>query len=49
MDREWQRVSAEFKVKAADFRAAVNCKDPERVKKTAQTLHNTCCECHGLF
>jgi hypothetical protein len=47
--REWQRVAAEFKVKATEFRAAVNCKEPERVKKAANNLTHTCCDCHSLL
>jgi len=47
--QEWLRVSAEFKLRATEFRAAVACKDPEQVRKAAGTLHNMCCDCHSLI
>ena len=47
--QEWQRVSAEFKANAREFRAAVNAKEPERVQKASGKLHNTCSDCHRLL
>jgi hypothetical protein len=46
--RAWEEVSAEFKVKTAAFRRAVEETDPKRVRTTARSLEQTCCACHGL-
>src|SRR5262245_3265498 len=46
---EWQRVAADVKFKTAEFREAIKCKEPERVRKAAQNLNHTCCDCHSLL
>jgi hypothetical protein len=44
----WEEVSAQFKAKTAAFRRAVEDTDPKRVRTTARSLEQTCCDCHTL-
>jgi hypothetical protein len=45
--KEWLKTAADFKSKTAAFRAAVEDKDPKKVRITAMDLHHTCCDCHN--
>jgi hypothetical protein len=46
--KEWVKVTGEFKHLTADFRRAVEEKDPKKVRLAAINLNSTCCECHSL-
>lgn len=46
--KEWADVSADFKVKSAAFRKAVEETDPKQVRLTATGLHNACNNCHKV-
>ena len=46
---DWANISADFKKKSADFRLAVEEKDPKKVRLTALNLSHTCCDCHGYL
>jgi hypothetical protein len=46
--KEWAEVSHEFKVRTAEFRQAVEEKDPKKLRLAARALNDTCCHCHGL-
>jgi len=46
--KAWANVSADFKVKTAGFRTAVEQGDPKQVRLAALALHHTCCECHAV-
>jgi hypothetical protein len=47
--QEWDDVAREFKEKTANFRTAVEEKDPKKVRLAAFKLQDTCCHCHNLL
>lgn len=44
----WQRVSADFKLKSADFRRAVEKTDPKLTRLAAVAMHQVCSDCHQV-
>jgi hypothetical protein len=46
--KEWKKVTTEFKADTAAFRAAIEEKDPKKLRFAAQKLHHSCCNCHSL-
>ena len=49
LSEEWREVAKEFKEGAAEFRKAVDEKDPKKLRLAASAMQNTCCHCHGLL
>jgi hypothetical protein len=45
--KQWLDTAADFKKKTAEFRHAVEERDPKKVRTTALELRHTCCDCHG--
>jgi len=45
--QQWLTTAADFKKKTADFRQAVEERDPKKVRLSANQLHHTCCDCHS--
>jgi hypothetical protein len=46
--KKWAAVSADFKEHTADFRKALEEKDPKKVRITADRLYQTCMNCHDV-
>jgi cytochrome c556 len=44
----WYRVSADFKVKTADFRLAVEQADPKKTRVAAIAMNQVCSDCHQV-
>ena len=47
-EKEWADLSLDFQQKTAEFRAAIEDRDPKKVRLAAFALNNTCCHCHQL-
>ena len=47
-EQAWAAVSTDFQKNTADFRTAVEERDPKKVRLAAVALHHTCCNCHVL-
>jgi hypothetical protein len=45
--KQWLDTAADFKKKTADFRQAVEERDPKKVRTSALNLRHTCCDCHS--
>jgi hypothetical protein len=48
LSKEWRDVAFEFKEGAANFRRAVEEKDPKKLRLAARRMETTCCNCHNL-
>lgn len=46
---EWMRIAREFKIGAAELGKAVREKDAKQIRKAADILHHTCCDCHSML
>jgi hypothetical protein len=45
--KQWLDTATDFKTKTADFRRAVEERDPKKVRVSALNLRHTCCDCHA--
>ena len=45
--KQWLETAADFQKKTADFRQAVEERDPKKVRTSALNLRHTCCDCHS--
>ena len=45
--KQWLDTAADFKKKTADFRQAIEERDPKKVRTGALNLRHTCCDCHS--
>jgi len=48
LTRQWRDVAAEFKESTANFRKAVEERDPKKLRLATRRLEQTCCNCHNL-
>lgn len=46
---DWKKWSAQMKTQSLQFAKALESNDPAAVHKAADTLNNTCIQCHDIF